>query len=227
MITCSELLSFAEKTAECRIGERRLLGHSVAMGGGQFLKTRVPEAFKNRVSEAAAREMLTESLWLRRVVSQALRASGESTPSMLPLGAASGAEALSSLQSRPIGAGRIRLCLRLRHDDWLLLRERASRRGMPAATYVAALTRAHFHTLAPLPEAELAALKSCAGALGAIGRNLNQIARIAHRDGRVLGPGREHLELMLKVCEAMRGHIKSLVRSNVQSWESGYVDPDE
>jgi hypothetical protein len=197
------------------------------MDGGQVLKARVPAEIKIRVSEAAARESLTESLWLRRVVSQALRISGESALPMSSVGPAPGAQALSASQSRPIEAGRIRICLRLRHDDWLLLRERASRRGMPAATYVAALTRAHFHGLAPLPEAELAALKSCAGALGAIGRNLNQIARIAHQDGRLLGPGRQHLELMLKVCDAMRGHIKSLVRSNVQSWQSGYVDRDQ
>ena len=95
---------------------------------------------------------------------------------------------------------------------------------MPAATYVAVLLRTHLRTLAPLPQEETAALKLSIAELGAVGRNLNQIALVAHKTGRVTGPGRDDLRSMLKICEAMREHIKSLVRANRASWESGYAE---
>ena len=95
---------------------------------------------------------------------------------------------------------------------------------MPAATYIAALVRAHLWTLAPLPTAEEAALKRSIAELSAIGRNLNQIARVAHQTGRITGPSRDDLRSMLKVCEAMREHVKDLVRANKATWETGYAE---
>ena len=95
---------------------------------------------------------------------------------------------------------------------------------MPAATYVAALVRTHLRALAPLPREELAALKRSIAELGSIGRNLNQIALIAHQSGRITGPGRDDLRSMLKICEAMREHVKALVRTNVASWECGHAE---
>ena len=92
---------------------------------------------------------------------------------------------------------------------------------MPTATYVSVLVRSHLRALAPLPREELAALKRSIAELGAIGRNLNQIARIAHQTGRLAGPGQDDLRSMLKICEAMRSHTKALVRANTLSWESG------
>jgi hypothetical protein len=78
------------------------------------------------------------------------------------------------------------------------------------------LVRAHLRALAPLPSEEVAAL--------AIGRNLNQIARVAQQTGRITGPNRDDLRSMLKVCEAMREHVKELVRVNMETWESGYAE---
>ena len=95
---------------------------------------------------------------------------------------------------------------------------------MPAATYVAALVRVHLRALAPLPSEEVAALKRSVAELSAIGRNLNQIARVAHQTGRIAGPSRDDLRSMLKVCEAMREHIKELVRTNKATWESGNAE---
>jgi hypothetical protein len=192
------------------------------MTSTHIIKTRVSPDVKVRVGEAAQRQLLTESLWLRRVVDAAL-SSAPATESELRQRAVSG-----SLDGRirpgrePSHGGRTRLYTRLRHDDWLILRERAEARGMPAATYVAALLRAHLRTLAPLPQAELATLKACIAALGAIGRNLNQIARVAHQTGHTAEPLRNQLELMLKVCTAMREQIKVLVKANTKAWESGY-----
>jgi hypothetical protein len=95
---------------------------------------------------------------------------------------------------------------------------------MPAATYIAVLVRAHLWALAPLPSEEVAALKRSVAELSAIGRNLNQIARIAQQSGRITGPNRDDLRSMLKVCEAMREHVKELVRVNKETWESGYAE---
>ena len=53
--------------------------------------------------------------------------------------------------------------IRLRPDDQILLRDRAAARGMPPATYVSVLTRAHLRSLAPLPKEELLALKRTLG----------------------------------------------------------------
>jgi hypothetical protein len=71
--------------------------------------------------------------------------------------------------------------IRLRSDDQLLLRERAAARGMAPATYLSVLTRSHLRSLAPLPKEELLALRRTLADLGAIGRNLNQIARAANQ----------------------------------------------
>ena len=83
------------------------------------------------------------------------------------------------------------------------LRERAAGRGMPPATYVSVLTRAHLRSLAPLPAEELVALKRTLGELGSIGRNLNQIARAANQGQLVTSPGRDDL----RQCSASVGRF--------------------
>jgi Bacterial mobilisation protein (MobC) len=111
--------------------------------------------------------------------------------------------------------------IRLRADDQILLRERAAARGMPPATYVSVLTRAHLRSLAPLPKEELLALKHTLGELGSIGRNLNQIAHAANQGQLVTSPGRKDLEAMLRVCEALRDRLKRVLLANLRSWEQG------
>lgn len=111
--------------------------------------------------------------------------------------------------------------IRLRADDQILLRERAAARGMAPATYVSVLTRAHLRSLAPLPREELLGLKRAVAELGIIGRNLNQIARAANQGQLVTSPGRDDLKAMLRICEALRDHVKGLLAANLKSWEHG------
>jgi hypothetical protein len=85
----------------------------------------------------------------------------------------------------------VRLYVRLDPNDRLLLNERAVARGMLVATYVAVLVRSHLRNLSPLPKHELMALRSAVAKFGAIGRNLNQIARAMNQGGRAAGPGRD------------------------------------
>src|SRR5258706_10574446 len=65
---------FAHIGVKRRIAGRRLLGHTVTqMISTHVIKTRVSPDVKVRVNEEAQRQLLTESVWLRRVVDAALR----------------------------------------------------------------------------------------------------------------------------------------------------------
>jgi hypothetical protein len=144
------------------------------MGATEILKIRVTPDTKARVVEITQSELLTEAVWLRRLVLRALHQQGLAAalpePPIGPLTAAYGRG------SRNRGRA-ARLYVRLRREDHLLLHERAAARGMASATYVSVLVRSHLRSLAPLPKDELAALKRAVGELGAVGRNLNHVAR--------------------------------------------------
>ena len=114
-----------------------------------------------------------------------------------------------------------KISIRLRSDDLQLLRERASSRDMPTATFVSYLIRAHLHRLAPLPTSELMALKRSVAEVGAIGRNLNQIAHALNRGEHSSGPSREELHALLQALYVLREHTKALIRANLESWEVG------
>lgn len=192
------------------------------MNATEFLKTRVPTATKALVRAAAEREYLTEATWFRRAIESALAAESSAE-------AGAGAQPFRDGRGHK-RAGRgdgARLYVRLRPDDRLLLRERASGRGMPAATYVSVLTRSHLRNLPPLPKEELLALKRAVAELGAIGRNLNQIARAANQGARSVGPTREDFRAMLTVCGGLRDHVKALIKANANSWEMGYGEAQE
>src|SRR6266853_2086912 len=100
------------------------------------------------------------------------------TEVMLRMSAKEGFPRLDALEKVSWDA---RFSIRLAPEDRSLLCDRATARGMPSATYVAVLVRAHLRNLAPLPKEELLALKRSVADLGAIGRNLNQIARAANQ----------------------------------------------
>jgi hypothetical protein len=121
-----------------------------------FLKTPVPPETKRRVVDIARQQLITESIWLRQLVNAALCA--------VPLHG----DDTAAVTSEP--AREVRIYLRLRPDDRLLLQERASARGMAAATYMSVLARAHLRKLPPLPRDELLALKHTIAELGAIGQ---------------------------------------------------------
>ena len=185
------------------------------MAAAQFLKARISPETKRLVQAAAGEQLVTESMWLKRLVIEALRAAP--IPSK---------GALTKRGNDPLAARGARLYVRLRHEDRLLLRERANARGLPPATYVSVLVRTHLRDLAPLPKEELVALKRSVAELSAIGRNLNQIARTANQGGRVAGSQRDELQAFLKVCEALRDNVKTLIKANLCSWAVGYAEPE-
>ena len=120
--------------------------------------------------------------------------------------------------------GRPRLCVRLRAEDQLLLRERAAARQMAAATYASVLVRAHLRSPSPLPKGELLALKRSIAELASIGRNINEFARVANEGARLPSSVREEFRAMLKISEALRDNTKALLKANVNSWEAGRAE---
>jgi hypothetical protein len=178
------------------------------VGATQFLKARVSLDLKHQVQRAAQDQLITESVWLRRLVADEVRSSVRSFD----------ARAEPVVKREADVTKDARLYVRLRPEDRLLLRERAAARGMRGATYLSVLARSHLRNLPPLPKDELLALKAAVAELGAIARNLNQIARGLNRGERVESPGREDFRAMLKVCGALRDHVKALLTANLDSW---------
>ncbi len=175
-----------------------------------FIVARVSSETKARLHALAERQYLSESALLRRLVELVLLKAGLS-----PIITETPTDAKSLRAAR--------LMVRLRTDDQILLRERAAARGMPPATYVSVLTRAHLRSLAPLPKTELLALKRTVAELGTIGRNLKQIVRAATRGQLVTSRGREDLTAMLRVCLTLRDNLKRALLANLKSWEQGSV----
>jgi hypothetical protein len=180
------------------------------MAAPPFVAARVTPEMKTLLRVLAEREQITESALVRELLETMLRRSA--------------AEGFPKLEALDKVSRDARLSVRLAPEDRILLSGRATARGMPSATYVAVLVRSHLRNLAPLPKEELSALKRSVAEVGAIGRNLNQIARAANQGGKPSGPGREDLRSMLKVAEALRDHVKALLRANQISWEQGYAD---
>jgi Bacterial mobilisation protein (MobC) len=154
------------------------------MSESTHLMTWVTRARKARFAHLAHDQGYSESAFLKRLVEGALAASGAAArqlPDRVEPTAASGL-----------------LSIRLRSDDLLLLRERAAGRDMPTSTYASLLIRAHLRTLTPLPTAELAALRRSVAEIGAVGRNLNQIARAVNRGEAPTGPSRADLQALIR-----------------------------
>jgi negative regulator of replication initiation len=179
------------------------------MGNGTHLATWVTPDTKERFAATARHLGLSDSALLRRMIELTLRSTD--------------AASLEMAVASDEGASRAsRLTVRLRPEDQMLLAERAAARSMAPATYVSVLVRSHLRSLTPLPKDELLALKRAVAELSAIGRNLNQIARVTSQGGRAAALGRNEVMAMLKVAEALRDHMKALLRANERSWSTGH-----
>jgi hypothetical protein len=143
------------------------------MGAHPIIATRVTAETKSRFGALAQRHEISASALLKRLIDVALLNGPDGQV---------GSEEAAGQPPRDL-----RVYVRLRPEDHLLLRERAAARDMAAATYASILLRAHLRALRPLPERELGELKRAVAELGAIGRNLNQIARVANQTGKAPG----------------------------------------
>jgi hypothetical protein len=177
------------------------------MSDNKHLKAWVSRETKERFTEFARGQGVSESALLKRVVEALIGGNEVRNATLLPL-------------ERVPSSGR--LSVRLTVDDLLLLRERARSRGMPSATYVSLLVRSHLRNLAPIPDNELKTLQQAIGQVSAIGRNLNQIARSVNAGERPDGPSKADLYAILRACTGLRDAFKGVIGRNIRSWESGY-----
>lgn len=178
--------------------------------GTHMLKTRLTQEAKQIVESVARRQQLTASAWLRHLVMTTLQSTGAS------------AEAIVGSSDELPRAGR--LTIRLTPSDRLLLQARAAGRGMATASYASAVIRSHLRAAVPIPREEMQALKRAIGELGAVGRNLNQLAKAANQGGRTAGPSRDELRALLRACEGLRDHVRQLLEANLRSWETGNAE---
>lgn len=195
------------------------------MSYADILKTTVPTDIKLQAKAIAERESLSEAAWLKRLVLREIRAcdgarSGEGEPCRTVGVRRPGRETRG-----PNGCGKP-ILVRLRAEDRLLLDARAEARGLRPATFLSVVVRSHLRQLAPLPRDEFLALKRSIAELAAIGRNINQIAKVVNEGGRAPGSVREEFRAMLKMCEALRDNTKSLLKANVTSWGTGHAEAD-
>lgn len=179
------------------------------MAAPPFIAARVTPEVKSLLRVLAAREQKTESAVVRQLLEMVLRPStvGEIRP----------------LDEKPRSNRDIRLYVRLDPNDRLLLKERAAARYVPPATYVAALVRSHLRGISPLLKEDRLALDRVVAELTAVGRNLNQVARALNR-GQSIVPRRDDVEAMLRVCGALRDHVKTLLAANEKNWNQGHAE---
>ena len=178
------------------------------MPADAFIQLRVTPEMKTLVRALAEREQITESALVKQLLQVVLRTA-----------ALQGFPKLDALD-RPNRDSR--LYVRLEPEDRQLLAGRATQRGMPSATYVSLLVRAHLRGVAPLPKEELLALRHSITQLKAVGRNLNQMAKSLSQDVRATAPGRQEVNAMIRVAEGLRDHFKALLKANEKSWLQGY-----
>ena len=180
------------------------------MSADAFIQIRVAPEVKARLQALAERENITESALVRQLLVTMLRVQ------------------VSAEESEPEVTEAIprdsRVWVRLRLEDRKLLKARASARGVPSATYVALFVRSHLHAVAPLPEAELLAVKQSISELRSIGRDLNSMARVIGREAGGPQPGQRDVLRLMKVGEVLRDGIKALYVANAKSWETGNAE---
>jgi antitoxin component of RelBE/YafQ-DinJ toxin-antitoxin module len=182
----------------------------------KFISFRVDSQTKQLLQSLAAREGITESRLLRRLLEPVVKTVTPSDRPTVP-------------RTRIIRDQR--LAVRLHAEDRELLSERAQRRGVHSATYVALLLRSHLRARSPLPTTEYLALKESVAELRAVGRNLNQIARLMNQ-GAVPSPSglTGELKIVQKLTPELRDRVLALLEANQRSWlvsdtEVGSGDP--
>jgi antitoxin component of RelBE/YafQ-DinJ toxin-antitoxin module len=108
--------------------------------------------------------------------------------------------------------------------DELFLKHYASARDLLPANAMRLILRSWRTKNPPLPKAELSLLAVTSNQLAAIGRNLNQLVKLAHsgvspQQDRVIGLIDQARDEMHRASETIDG----IVRTNQTSWESDYA----
>ena len=131
-------------------------------------------------------------------------------------------EALPSAgASEETSNGKIRKEIRLTADELTRAEAIANREGFSLTRWIGALVRARLDATPQLGQQELEALARSNMQLLAIGRNLNQIAKVAHANPATLARCRP--ELIEQAHAAVKGHVKivaSVMAANTARWSA-------
>jgi hypothetical protein len=192
------------------------------VGCTETLKAHVSPEIKFQAKAIAERELLTEAAWLKRLVIREIRACDSADDG----GGDRGNDTHWARGARGPKGHCKPVYVRFRDEDRLLLDARAAALGLRPATYVSVLIRSHLRSLTPLPKEEYLALKRSIALLASIGRNINQIAKVANQGGRIPDSGGAEFRAMLKICVALRDNTKALLKANETSWETGRAQAD-
>jgi hypothetical protein len=122
----------------------------------------------------------------------------------------------------PRDPGTDRITIRLRPGDRHTITDRATRRGMKASTYLAALVRAHIAANPPLAAQELADLKRTVAVLAALGRVLARIDRVAMETADGARELQTNLYKTRVVVTALERLTAEFTRAALVSWETLY-----
>lgn len=113
--------------------------------------------------------------------------------------------------------------LTLRLPGFLLdaVKEKAKIQGMSASRWVASLVQSNLIKIPVMTSEELQVLGHCTSELSAIGRNLNQIARVLNADFRETDKLKlELLDVLQSSIQRTQQAIHTLARATNQRWES-------
>lgn len=104
---------------------------------------------------------------------------------------------------------------------------RAKSKGMATSRWIAFLVQSHLLQMPVMAGDELRTLGDCNYELAAIGRNLNQIARVLNADKTETS--RLKLNLIKAVQSSLSGtqqSVSALIRASNNTWSTGGVDAD-
>ena len=173
------------------------------------LGTRTSSETKAKFAALAAQQGLSESALLALVVDNVLAAN---TAPFTTNGAAHDPDE---------GCANERVTLRLRPGDRSLADALAAARRMKTSGYLAMLIRAHVRCAPVMPPAELEDLRSMAGHLSALGRQLRIFA--SNADVRLQAVDRQLLVDVGTTVESAREAVAAVVLTNLLGWEAGHA----
>lgn len=171
------------------------------------LRVRVSPATQQRIRDAARAKMITESVWLRQCIERSL---ADSTPETA---------AVPGVAELPVAARRF--SIRIPPADGRLLKAVAQSRGLPTASYVSLLVRAHLHDHVPVPPNELRALREATEQLGRICRYLTQVDAFVRQQQTLPKTLESNMESALRLSIAIGHGLRGYMFANAKSWQIG------
>jgi hypothetical protein len=178
-----------------------------------FLQIGVAAETKRRFQALADRQEISASTLLRRLVTEFLETEHGPSVALLPELNAS----LGQVKSD-------RITVRVLPADRQTLKDRAEARSLRETTYLRMLVRSHVRLAAPVPSAELQALRDSAIELRTISKRLELLTRVQGAGTTLDKTWPAEALALIKACERLRDHVRAYIRANILSWETGHAE---